>query len=78
MENEAGNAMIIFDRNVELTELFLSVANKIDNRNNVSKSNFDQIKAIYYHHLHQRVEEHKHSVIGKHFVEKHNLKLVNL
>ena len=25
-------------------------------------------------HLHQRVEEHKHSVIGKHFLEKHNLK----
>ena len=29
-------------------------------------------------HLHQRVEEHKHSVIGKHFLEKHNLKRMNL
>ena len=24
-----------------------------------------------YHHLHQRVEEHKHSLIGKNFLEKH-------
>ena len=31
-----------------------------------------------YRHLHQRVEEHKHSVIGKHFLEKHNLKRMNL
>ena len=29
-------------------------------------------------HLHQRVEEHKHSVISKHFLEKHNLKQMNL
>ena len=31
-------------------------------------------------HLHQRVhvEEHKHSVIGKHFLEKHSLKRMNL
>ena len=29
-------------------------------------------------HLHQRVEEHKHSVIGKHFLEKHNSKRMNL
>ena len=29
-------------------------------------------------HLHQRVEEHKHYVIGKHFLEKHNLKRLNL
>ena len=29
-------------------------------------------------HVHQRVEEHKHSVIGKHFLEKHNLKRMNL
>ena len=29
-------------------------------------------------HLHQRVEEHKHSVISKHFLEKHNLKRMNL
>ena len=30
-------------------------------------------------HLHQRVEKrHKHSVIGKHFSEKHNLKRLNL
>ena len=29
-------------------------------------------------HLHQRVEEHKHSVIGKHFLEKHNLKRMDL
>ena len=29
-------------------------------------------------HLHQRVEEHKHSVFGKHFLEKHKLKRLNL
>ena len=29
-------------------------------------------------HVHQCVEEHKHSVIGKHFLEKHNLKRMNL
>ena len=29
-------------------------------------------------HLHQRVEEHKHSVIGKHFLGKDNLKRMNL
>ena len=29
-------------------------------------------------HLHQRVEEHKHSVIGEQFLEKHNLKRMNL
>ena len=31
-----------------------------------------------FRHLHQRVEEHKHSVTGKHFLEKHNLKRMNL
>ena len=31
-----------------------------------------------YLHLHQRVEEHKHSLIGKNFLEKHNLKRMNL
>ena len=30
------------------------------------------------HHLHQRVEEHKHFVIGKHFKDEHNLRPVNL
>ena len=29
-------------------------------------------------HLHQRVEEHKHSVIGTHFLQKRNLKRMNL
>ena len=29
-------------------------------------------------HLHQRVGEHKHSLIGKHFLEKHNLKKMKL
>ena len=30
------------------------------------------------HHLHQRVEEHKHSVIGKHFWDVHGLTPDNL
>ena len=30
------------------------------------------------HHLHQRVEEHKHSVIGKHFRDAHGLIPTNL
>ena len=29
-------------------------------------------------HLHHRVEEHRYSVNGKHFSEKHNLKRLNL
>ena len=29
-------------------------------------------------HLHQRVEEYKHSFIGEQFLEKHNLKRMNL
>ena len=30
------------------------------------------------HHLHQRVEEHKHSVIGKHLKDEHSVKPSNL
>ena len=29
-------------------------------------------------HLHQRVEEHKHSVIGKHLKDEHNARPSNL
>ena len=32
---------------------------------------------IHGRHLHQRVEQHKHSVVGKHFMEKHEVKRVN-
>ena len=32
---------------------------------------------IHGRHLHQRVEQHKHSVVGKHFKEKHEVKRVN-
>ena len=32
---------------------------------------------IHGRHLHQRVEQHKHSVVGKHFTEKHEVKRVN-
>ena len=30
------------------------------------------------HQLHQRVVEHKHSVIGKHFEDEHNLRPSNV
>lgn len=29
-------------------------------------------------HLHQRIEEHKHSVIGTHFNNEHNLRPANM
>ena len=51
------------------------------NQQNVMNSNvICAMQSIGYtcRHLHQRVEEHKHSVIGKHFLEKHNLKRMNL
>ena len=61
------------------TELMPTLVNQ---QNVVYEFKCDLCDANYigstYRHLHQRVEEHKHSVIGKHFLEKHNLKRMNL
>ena len=47
-------------------------------RKSMVQRTFSHFKSIYRCHLHQRVEEHKHSVIGKHFWGAHGLTPTNL